>query len=72
MIAQNWLEGYADFNKLERVFQGMSRRSRFQSGMENAVVDLKKDYALYEMEFRSFFPDIILHVEQYRKNLPVN
>jgi len=68
MIAQNWLTGYADFDKLTRVFQGMSRRSRFYSGMENAVEDLKKDYVEYENEFRLFFPDIIAHMEQYRRN----
>jgi acyl carrier protein phosphodiesterase len=71
MIAQNWLVGYADFDKLARVFQGMSRRSRFESGMENAVDDLKLDYDAYEQEFRTFFPDIILHIEQYRKRDPV-
>jgi acyl carrier protein phosphodiesterase len=68
MIAQNWLTGYADFDKLTRVFQGMSRRSRFYSGMEKAVEDLKKDYADYENEFRLFFPDIIAHIEQYSRN----
>jgi acyl carrier protein phosphodiesterase len=72
MIAQNWLVGYADLDKLARVFLGMSRRSRFSSGMENAVDDLKRDYLLYEEEFRIFFPDIIRHAEQYRKNIPVS
>jgi acyl carrier protein phosphodiesterase len=67
MIAQNWLVGYADFDRLARVFQGMSRRSRFESGMENAVVDLKLHYSEYEQEFRQFFPEIIRHIEQYRK-----
>jgi acyl carrier protein phosphodiesterase len=71
MIAQNWLVGYSDFDKLERVFQGMSRRSRFKSGMENAVTDLKKDYSSYQAEFRKFFPDLINHVRQYRGNMNV-
>jgi acyl carrier protein phosphodiesterase len=71
MIAQNWLVGYADFDKLTRVFQGMSRRSRFKSGMENAVTDLKKDYTAYLEEFRNFFPDLIDYVQQYRKDISV-
>jgi acyl carrier protein phosphodiesterase len=71
MIAQNWLVGYADFDKLARVFQGMSRRSRFESGMENAVEDLKLHYNEFEQEFRQFFPEIIRHIEQYRKGDPV-
>jgi acyl carrier protein phosphodiesterase len=72
MIAQNWLAGYAEFNKLERVFQGMARRTSFRSGMETAVDDLKKDHLAYEAEFRAFFPDIIRHAGQYRKNISVS
>jgi acyl carrier protein phosphodiesterase len=71
MIAQNWLVGYADFDKLTRVFQGMSRRSRFKSGMENAVTDLKKDYDSFQAEFRKFFPDLITHVRLYKDNMSV-
>jgi acyl carrier protein phosphodiesterase len=72
MIAQNWLVGYADLGKLARVFQGMSRRSRFSSGMENAVEDLQKDYQAFEGDFRTFFPDIIRHIEQYQENMNVS
>jgi len=66
MIAQNWLVGYADLDRLARVFQGMSRRSRFESGMEHAVEDLEAAYPEFEREFRQFFPEIIRHIEQYR------
>ena len=59
MVTQNWLEGYANLMDLQRVFNGMSRRASFVSGMENAVFDLKKDYEAYESEFNLFFPDII-------------
>ncbi len=59
MIAQNWLVGYSSFWSLERVFKGMSRRTGYKSGMENAVTDLKKDYKAYEKEFSLFFPELI-------------
>ena len=72
MIAQNWLVGYADLKKLERVFQGMARRTRFRSGMENAVEDLENGYPEFHAEFRDFFPDLILHAEQYRENISVS
>ena len=72
MIAQNWLVGYASLDKLRKVFQGMSRRTRFNSGMEHAVTDLEKDYASYEKEFRLFFPDLEAHAAQYRKNIRVS
>lgn len=72
MIAQNWLVGYGDTQKLTRVFQGMSRRTRFHSGMENAVDDLVLDYSLYEQEFQQFFPDLVGHVKQFREQLVVS
>ena len=37
MVSQNWLVGYADFDSLQRVFNGMSRRTNNLSGMENAI-----------------------------------
>ena len=54
----------ANLKDLQRVFNGMSRRASFVSGMENAVFDLKKDYAAYETEFNLFFPDIINYVNK--------
>jgi acyl carrier protein phosphodiesterase len=69
MVTQNWLVGYADFDGLQRVFNGMSRRTEYKSGMENAVADLKQDYHQYEADFREFFPDLISHSEHYLSNL---
>ena len=66
MVTQNWLEGYAYLTDLQRVFNGMSRRASFVSGMENAIFDLKKDYAAYENEFNLFFPDIINYIHKVK------
>jgi acyl carrier protein phosphodiesterase len=62
MTTQNWLEGYANLTDLQRVFNGMSRRASFVSGMENSVADLKKDYKAFETEFHQFFPLVINYV----------
>lgn len=59
MIAQNWLVGYANFVDLQRVFNGMARRTAFDSGMENALTDLKNNYTVFENDFREFFPELI-------------
>jgi acyl carrier protein phosphodiesterase len=66
MATQNWLEGYANLSELQRVFNGMSRRTSFVSGMENAISDLIKDYSAYETEFSLFFPDIITYTHKIR------
>lgn len=59
MIAQNWLVGYANLNDLQRVFYVMSRRARFDSGMDQAVVFLKIHYGEFRDDFRIFFPELI-------------
>jgi len=69
MITQNWLVNYANFKGLQRVSNGMSRRTTFNSGIENAVNDLKNDYKLYEKEFSEFFPEIIEYVKDYNNIL---
>lgn len=69
MITRNWLVGYRELNVLQQVFNGMSRRTSYPSGMEHAVQDLKADYDLYENEFREFFPQITKHIDNYRSNL---
>jgi acyl carrier protein phosphodiesterase len=71
MITQNWLVGYRDLNVLQKVFNGMSRRTNHKSGMENAIDDLESDYLFYENEFRAFFPEIINHIQTYRSNFSI-
>ena len=69
MVSQNWLVGYAQFDSLQRVFNGMSRRTNNISGMENAVSDLKADYDHFKDDFMEFFPQIIGHIGPFRSNL---
>lgn len=63
MIAYNWLVSYSDTEKLRRFFTGLSKRTKFYSGMEHCVDDLEKDYLLYQKEFVLFFPDLVFKVE---------
>lgn len=59
MAKDNWLKAYGTFAGLGRALNGMARRTPFESGMGNAITDLKKDYGLYEGEFRNFFPELV-------------
>ncbi|MEZ5084457.1 MAG: ACP phosphodiesterase [Bacteroidales bacterium] len=67
MAQDNWLKGYGTFEGLGRALSGMARRTPFKSGMENAIIDLKKDYALYHAEFSEFFPQIVAFSNNLRK-----
>lgn len=71
MMKSNWLKAYGNFEGLDRALSGMARRTPFNSGMENAVTDLKKDYENYKQEFTAFFPQIIKYSEDKLKQISV-
>jgi acyl carrier protein phosphodiesterase len=62
MQSQNWLVSYASVEGMDRAFKGLARRTKFKSGMEYAVRDLRKDYALYQEEFEGYFPQLVQYV----------
>jgi len=68
MAKDNWLKAYGTFEGIERALKGMDRRTPFDSGMGEAVVDLKKDYQSYREEFQSFFPEIVNFSKKLRSS----
>ncbi|MEI6061849.1 MAG: ACP phosphodiesterase [Bacteroidota bacterium] len=58
MEKQNWLLSYASFEGMQQAFNGMSRRTTFESNMELAVINLKAGYTEFRHEFNQFFPDL--------------
>ena len=69
MIRDNWLNSYAQKEGIQRAFQGLSRRTKFESKLEQGVQDLTNDYKIYEDEFKCFFKEIIPHISQFREDL---
>ncbi|MFY0654468.1 MAG: DUF479 domain-containing protein [Cyclobacteriaceae bacterium] len=63
MKSTDWLYNYQFLEGIGTALRGMSRRASFDSKMEMAVHDLKKDYELYSTEFDSFFPQIISYIQ---------
>jgi acyl carrier protein phosphodiesterase len=59
MITENWLVGYARIEGIDRALRGMSQRTIFESGMEQAASELRANYPLYAREFKIFFPQLI-------------
>lgn len=64
MHLHDWLTSYRTLEGIERALYGLSRRATFESGMEKAAADLKKDFNLYEKEFLQFFPELIEHCKK--------
>lgn len=69
MIAQNWLNGYANFNELNKVFMGMHRRSGYRSNMTVAVDELKKKYFNLHEHFMEFYPQLVSFASSERESL---
>jgi acyl carrier protein phosphodiesterase len=65
MIKQNWLANYARIEGIGRVLGGMSRRTAFDSKMNEAVDDLKVSYSEFEKEFFEFFPELKHHAIEF-------
>ncbi|WP_418603802.1 ACP phosphodiesterase [Hwangdonia sp.] len=59
MIADNWLLNYASVEGIQRVLEGMNRRTKNRSGMDKAVNELEVFYTDFEAEFTSFFEELI-------------
>lgn len=62
MISGNWLYNYANYRGLYNVFEGMARRTTFESGMQNSVDVLKKEYQMIQTGFEAFFPELADYV----------
>jgi len=58
MQAGNWLYNYQYLEGIARTLEGMSRRSRFESGIEEATEELQAHYELFAEEFHAFMPQI--------------
>ena len=63
MHLHDWLTSYRTLEGIERALYGLSRRATFESQMEKAAADLKRDFVFYEKEFLQFFPELIEHVK---------
>ena len=59
MIEKNWLYNYQSIDGIARTLTGLSKRVSFENKMDEAVIELKKDYELFENEFARFFPQLI-------------
>ncbi len=68
MIRHNWLEVYATVDGINRVLNGLSKRTIFKSKMEQATEELILHYDDFEAAFKEFFPDIVEHTANYRNS----
>jgi acyl carrier protein phosphodiesterase len=58
MIQGNWLYNYSSMEGIHRALSGMAQRTPYNSKMEEASLDLKEHYDLFQNEFLRFFPEL--------------
>ncbi len=58
MMSSDWLSAYGRLEDLQNFFEGLAKRAQFKSGMEFAVIALKKEYHQYKKEFEDFILDV--------------
>ena len=69
MIRQDWLTNYQFLDGIDRSLKGVARRTAYPSGLDTAIVDLERYYALIGDHFINFWPQLVLHtVDQKRIN----
>lgn len=69
MARDNWLYNYQFIEGINRALTGMSKRTPYDSKMEQASESLVADYEAYQQEFVSFFPELIAHCHEKLKSL---
>jgi acyl carrier protein phosphodiesterase len=60
MIQHNWLVNYQSINGLERILSQMDQRTKNQSLMRFATVELVANYEEFESDFTLFYKEVQL------------
>jgi acyl carrier protein phosphodiesterase len=58
MINGDWLVNYSKIEGIHKALTGMSRRTRFDSKMDESVGELRDYYSDFQVEFENFFPEL--------------
>ena len=63
LIKDDWLLSYANLEGIEKVLEGMNRRTMDRVHMDLAINDLKDHYMDFEKDFLNFFDDLMLFTD---------
>lgn len=66
MIEGNWLLSYATTDGIQLVLDGMNRRTKGRSKMNEATKELKTHYEAFETDFTDFFKELIAFSNEKR------
>lgn len=58
MIKDNWLVNYGTIPGITQALRGISRRTRYDSKMNESVIELEQFYEDFKKEFQVFIPEL--------------
>ncbi len=67
MQREDWLGSYAEFEVIGQVYQRMSQRMRQPNRLAGAMEDVRRHYPELAQDFRQFFPELIVFVQQQER-----
>ncbi|HEX9830315.1 MAG TPA: ACP phosphodiesterase [Thermodesulfobacteriota bacterium] len=67
IIGEDWLGSYRNIDGIGAALNKISRRFKRENNLAGAVEELVSNYEVLEENFRVFFPELIVYVEDYRK-----
>jgi acyl carrier protein phosphodiesterase len=62
MERDNWLFSYRTIEGITQALNGLSRRTKYESNMEQGGLVLQENYDQLEEQFYAFMPDLQHHV----------
>lgn len=68
IIGEDWLGSYRNIDAVGVVLNKISKRLKRENNLAGAVEELVSNYEVLEENFRAFFPELIVYVENCRKN----
>ena len=72
LIAEDWLSSYSTLEGIEltlaRISRRLNRRSKRNYDLTPAIAQLTSNYLLLEQDFRQFFPQLQLYVDNWHLN----
>lgn len=69
MMKDNWLLSYATVKGISKILAQMNERTKGQSRMNFAVIELEEHYEDFSREFSSFFKELQIFTKQKTKDL---
>ena len=68
LLDYDWFHNYQSLEGIGKTLDGISQRSKFQNNIGAAVAEIKENYEELNLEFQTFFPELVQHCRNFIAN----